>query len=109
MPLFCTIAVCQWYLGARFGQCLTYARFGSKAEKRYAVQKGMSALPPKADMCSAIVHVYFGPIADSCNAAKQHSIQTPRRRLRVALANLDAKCSRDLKVDRNSNCSMISN
>ena len=29
-----------------------------------AVQKGMSALPPKADMCSAVVHVRFGPIAD---------------------------------------------
>jgi hypothetical protein len=24
----------------------------------------MSALPPKADMCSAAVHVCFGPIAD---------------------------------------------
>jgi hypothetical protein len=24
----------------------------------------MSALPPKADMCSALAHVCFGPIAD---------------------------------------------
>src|SRR5262249_18404378 len=24
----------------------------------------MSALPPKADMCSAVAHVRFGPIAD---------------------------------------------
>ena len=29
-----------------------------------AVQKGMSALPPKADMCSATRHVRFVPIAD---------------------------------------------
>ena|SRR5262245_26364292 len=35
-----------------------------------AVQKGMSALPPKADSCSALAHVRFGPKADSCNAAR---------------------------------------
>jgi hypothetical protein len=29
-----------------------------------AVQKGMSALPPKADMCSALFNVGFGPEAD---------------------------------------------
>ena len=29
-----------------------------------AVQKGMSALPPKADMCGALGHVRFVPIAD---------------------------------------------
>jgi hypothetical protein len=29
-----------------------------------APQKGMSALPPKADMCGATAHVCFGPIAD---------------------------------------------
>jgi hypothetical protein len=28
------------------------------------VQKVMSALLPKADMCSALAHVCFGPIAD---------------------------------------------
>jgi hypothetical protein len=27
-------------------------------------QTAMSALPPKADMCSATAHVCFGPIAD---------------------------------------------
>jgi len=26
----------------------------------------MSALPPKADMCSALAHVRWVPIADSC-------------------------------------------
>jgi hypothetical protein len=29
-----------------------------------AVQKGMSALLPKADMCGTLGHVRFGPIAD---------------------------------------------
>jgi hypothetical protein len=29
-----------------------------------AVQKGMSALPRKADICSALAHVRFGSIAD---------------------------------------------
>jgi hypothetical protein len=29
-----------------------------------ASQNVMSALPPKADMCTALVHVCFGPIAD---------------------------------------------
>ena len=33
-----------------------------------AVQKGMSALPPKADMCGALGHVRFGPKADMCSA-----------------------------------------
>jgi hypothetical protein len=33
-------------------------------KQTYAVQKAMSALPPRADMCSAIHHVCFGPIAD---------------------------------------------
>jgi hypothetical protein len=35
-----------------------------------AVQTGMSALPPKADMCGATRYVRFVPIADSCSAAK---------------------------------------
>jgi hypothetical protein len=33
-------------------------------------QKVMSALPPKADICSALVHVCFGPIADIARSAK---------------------------------------
>ena len=31
----------------------------------------MSALTPEADMCNALAHVCFGPIADSCTAAMQ--------------------------------------
>jgi hypothetical protein len=33
-------------------------------KQTFAVQKRMSALPPKADMCSATRHVRFVPIAD---------------------------------------------
>jgi hypothetical protein len=33
-------------------------------KQTYSVQKLMSALPPKADMCGALVHVCFGPKAD---------------------------------------------
>jgi len=29
----------------------------------------MSALPPKADMCGALAHVRFGPIADIVRTA----------------------------------------
>ena len=35
-------------------------------KRTYAVQKGMSALPPKADMCAATRYVRFVPIADIC-------------------------------------------
>jgi hypothetical protein len=33
-------------------------------KQTYAPQEGMSALPPKADMCSATRDVCYGPIAD---------------------------------------------
>jgi hypothetical protein len=33
-------------------------------KQTFAVQKVMSALPPKADMCGATRDVRFGPIAD---------------------------------------------
>src|SRR5262245_1539746 len=33
-------------------------------KQTYAMQNGMSALPPKADMCGALAHVPYGPIAD---------------------------------------------
>jgi hypothetical protein len=37
-------------------------------KQTFAVQKNMSALLPKADMCGALAHVCFVPIADICNA-----------------------------------------
>ena len=33
-------------------------------KQTFAVQKCMSALPPKADICGALAHVRYGPIAD---------------------------------------------
>jgi hypothetical protein len=40
-------------------------RMSALGHKRtYAVQKGMSALPPIADICSAQAYVRFVPIAD---------------------------------------------
>jgi len=33
-------------------------------KQTYAVQNGMSALPPRADICSATAYVRFGPKAD---------------------------------------------
>ena len=33
-------------------------------KRAFAVQNGMSALPPKADICSAQAHVRFVPKAD---------------------------------------------
>ena len=33
-------------------------------KRTFAVRNGMSALPPKADMCSALADVRFVPIAD---------------------------------------------
>src|SRR5262249_4782825 len=38
-------------------------------KQTYAAHKIMSALPPKADMCSALGHVRFGPIADIHSSA----------------------------------------
>jgi hypothetical protein len=43
------------------------------------VQKDMSALPPKADMCVATRDVCFGPKADIASF-----IESPRRRERSA-------------------------
>jgi hypothetical protein len=37
-------------------------RFGSK--QTFAVQSGMSALAPEADICGALLRVCFGPKAD---------------------------------------------
>src|SRR5262249_39614709 len=49
---------------------VTPARAATSASISYSrlefVELSMSALPPKADMCSAVVHVCFGPEADTC-------------------------------------------
>jgi len=40
-------------------------------KQTFALQNGMSALPPKADIPSAERNVCFVPIEDSCTAAKK--------------------------------------
>ena len=45
-----------------------------------AAQKVMSALPPKVDVCGALAHVCFGPVADIVRL-----IRSPRRRDRERL------------------------
>jgi len=52
------------------------AALGQK--QTYAVQHGMSALLPKADMCGAASDVRFGSKADIC-AAKKECPLYPRR------------------------------
>ena len=47
-------------------------------KQTFAAQQGMSALPPKADMCVATRHVRFVPIADSCTATHSFFIRSPR-------------------------------
>jgi hypothetical protein len=55
-------------------------------KQTFALQKVMSALLPKADMCGAISDVRYGPIADSCSAAKMIAILSPYRRGEAASA-----------------------
>ena len=42
-------------------------------KRTFAVQKGMSALPPKADMCGATRNVRFVPIADIAASRGLHA------------------------------------
>ena len=59
----------------------------------------MSALPLKADMCSALARVRYGPIADSCTAANitlfNHLIGACEQRRR----NSKAKSPGRLEID----------
>ena len=69
-------------------------------KQTFAMQTAMSALPPKADMCSANTDVRSGPIADSCNAAKQgqlfdHLVGGNEQVGRY----IKAKCLRSLEID----------
>ena len=49
----------------RLARSATLARMSALGQKQtFAAQNGMSALPPKADMCSATRYVRFVPQAD---------------------------------------------
>ena len=56
-------------------------------KQTFALQNVMSALPPKADMCSAIRHVRFVPIADMTDLSR-NSMMDQNRNLAVR-ENLD--------------------
>jgi len=60
-----------------FGFQLTRELMSALGQKQtYAVQKSMSALPPKADICGATSDVRFGSKADMCSA-RRHVRFTP--------------------------------
>src|SRR5215475_11037252 len=58
-----------------------------------ALQTGMSALPPKADMCSALAHVCFGPKADIVTLF-DHLVGTGEQRRR----HCEAECLRGRQI-----------
>ena len=65
-------------------QCKRHVRFAPNSDRESGFpHKVMSALSPKADMCSALAHVCFGPKADSCTAA---TIRLTHRRGRAVSA-----------------------
>jgi hypothetical protein len=57
-------------------------------------QPTMSALPPKADMCSANEHVCFGPIADIA-ASFDHFVSRQKNAIRYS----NAKCLGRFEID----------
>ena len=59
-------------------------------KQTFAAHKGMSALPPKADICSARAYVRFGPQAD---IALAHSITSSARAIRGGIAVFPAFAS----------------
>jgi len=63
-------------------------------KQTFAVRSRMSALPPRADMCSAVPDVRFGPIAD---IAGFHSITSSARKQRGRHG--DAECLGGLEID----------
>src|SRR5262245_29839136 len=60
--------------------CLGGAMSALGQKRTYAVQNGMSALHPQADMCSALADGRFGPIADIEQRSDLISFQSSIRR-----------------------------
>ena len=69
-------------LGSSINKCSLLRGMSALGQKQtFAVQYAMSALPPKADMCSATRHVRFVPIADiRMTAELMKSVRSPHRR-----------------------------
>src|SRR5262249_45675321 len=76
--------------GTAFYVCALCGVMSALGQKRtFAPQKGMSALPPRADMCGAARDVRFGPIADITGRLYQimRRVQRARQFLREASRN----------------------
>jgi hypothetical protein len=56
-----------------------HLRYPTATFNAYAVQKQMSAIPPKADICSALAGVRFVPIADITHMSLSNSKTVGRR------------------------------
>ena len=65
-------------------------------KQTYEAQQVMSALPPKADMCSAPTHVRYGPIAD----ISQASLLGFERKQKDRLAAVSLKCDQVFLITR---------
>src|SRR5262245_53242657 len=64
-------------------------------KQTYAVQNGMSALPPKADMCGALAHVRFGPNSGLSRMLFDQIVSASEERLR----NGESECLGSLEID----------
>ena len=64
-----------------------------------AVQKAMSALPPITDICRALAHVRFVPIADSCTAAQRIVIDHLVGAANEHVWDVEIECLGGLEVD----------
>jgi hypothetical protein len=66
--------------------CGIMSALGQK--QTFAAHTPMSALPPKADMCSALAHVCFGPIADLVICKQKDRLTAVRDLFTPAAADL---------------------
>jgi hypothetical protein len=64
-------------------------------KRTFALQYAMSALPSKADMCGALAHVRFGPIADIRRRLFDHIVSGQKN----AIGYGDANRFRGLEID----------
>ena len=82
-------------------------RLSALGHKRtFAVQNDMSALPPKADICSARAHVRFVPIADIAASTTCPGFRdfTPLNRQTAGQRHHDGKPASDAKLRQNTHC-----
>ena len=82
-------------------------RLSALGHKRtFAVQNDMSALPPKADICSARAHVRFVPIADIAASTTCPGFRdfTPLNRQTAGQRHHDGKPASDAKMRQNTHC-----